>query len=331
MTERKRNLTKLQETRTICDNALRDVRRFIVNAGGFLPPGMVDLNKILNNVSVMEGQDFVKSLLAIQNAIGAPSPLEDVPFAELLRTTSYAVAVPALVTGGENIIFINGDRMKGANKTFMAQALLEELAHTCAREVKLGPLDNMPMTSPQYYPLHSIGMVKDWLTESRKERNIPGPLNAGSITAYRVGCQLLFEDNTAVVNGRHVLYAMPPEHHALEETRALLLQTIFMAKYLGGNTPGTPHQQVLNGLQEMYRGGWSQAHRSGYQKQILGFSMVAPVIADMGHSNRPDQALSRAIWDLYSGGFDELLLSPYANAHSGTVFKSTLDYLVQQT
>lgn len=323
MRERRKQLTPFEVTQGIFDNTLRSVRRFVVDAPGFLPPSITDLRTVLANTSLMTGANYVRSLHEIQLSVGVPQHhLSSVPMSDQIKTAPSATAVTSLVAGGSKKILVNADKMVGSNSTFMAQVLQEELAHASALEIELGPLNDMPLTSDQYFPLSSKDEVMEWIKICRAERGITDTLNPEQIMAHRAGCQLLFEDLsfTPTNHARCMVYSMPPGHQAPEETRASILQALFMAKYFGGTTKGSITDQVLTGLERMRTGGWSQAFNKGYAKQILGFTMLAPVVAGISMTNDPDSKLSGLIKFLHNANFDDLVLSDFAQGNSGVVF-----------
>ncbi len=324
-----KDLRRYQETETVFMSAKKDIRRLVVDAPGFLPEGKTDIGRVLDKTLLMTTPEYVQHSAKLLMSNGIPEEVvQHILGPESVHTTSFASTNSVVATGTEKIITVNADKMRGESKTFFVQVLLEELAHAYSLEEKLGSLQDMPQDSSQYFPLSTKAEILQWIRIPRNTMRISGSLAQQKIDVHRVGCQLLFEETAHQTSTGHrrFLYGMPSGHQALEETRASIIQAIFMAKYLGGHGPGTAYDKVVAGLSKMDEGGWVDMHRRGYRQQALGFGMVVPVVMAMANNRDPAIDLSGRIGRLHDMNYDELRTSDYAQAQSGNFFDHSINY-----
>ncbi len=337
MTERPRSTSlrkgkdhmRYRETETAFMTAIKDIKRLVVDAPNFLPAGKTDVGRVLDNAQLLSNKDYVQNEVDLLTRSGLPPDVVQAVMATAsLHTTSFASTHSAVATGTEKAIFVNADHMRGRNKTFFVQVLLEELAHAYAKEERLGMLRDVPNESGQYFPLASKREILQWIRTPRNEMGITHFPNQQHIAVHRAGCLLLFEEATDLNSGDNgrVMYGMPSGHQALEETRASILQAIFMAKYLGGNALGTSYDRVTDGLRRMHEGGWVNVQRKGYSHQALGFGMVVPVVLAMATKSDPSQELSRSVGRLHDMNYDQLKASEYAQVMSGNIFQHAIEF-----
>ena len=245
-----------ESTRQKLDDAIGLINRHLFDGARLLPKRTTDLKHILNKRVFMFDDTAYKEAKRVVNLKGDTSEAVELNRRAIEKDQSAATYIHPFVSGEEKKVIIResfvGDPT--TSTIHIVQVLLEELAHSFYREDKEMGLDDIPNSTAPLLPYKTKEELLITLNRMRKTYFGKTPTDPTHVTAIQSGFATCYVGDDLLGKGETTLYPIFLEQMALEEVRALMLQSLFLAKVLGSqyHSSETTKKQLLLGIKKYF-------------------------------------------------------------------------------
>lgn len=218
------------------------------------PKRTTDLEHILNKRVYMLDDATYKEAKRVVCLKGDTSEAVKLNREVIEEDQSAATYIHPFVSGEEKKVIIResfvGD--PATSTIHIVQVLLEELAHSFYRDDREMRLDDIPNSTVPLLPYKTKEELLITLNRMRETYFGKTPTDPTHVTAIQSGFATCYVGDDLLGEGETTLYPIFLEQMALEEVRALILQSLFLAKVLGSqyHPRETTSKQLLLGIKK---------------------------------------------------------------------------------